>query len=515
MQDDLNDALRCITAQSLGAEQIDLAVCQEIKKDELEALHAIFGQDVEDSGEGFFRIYIQAGAAPSDVQLEFSLPLSYPLGSPPLYSVVSCGKRGWLPKLNAVLHRTCQEHSSTGMPFVHDMVLAVADCIRNGEAQPAIPASIVPRLPVLEAGDWREECCTDERILIEHLDPVDFVGSPLSVLKHLRDRCSMNFPCLKVENVVRADLAHRFLRRRHELRAQMERWGEVRMAFHGSPDDRVGSIVQKGLLVGGEGIGVRCGASYGKGVYTSPSADFSLSYSSGKLLVCAVLLGAPRMTSRSGGLDKKQPKGKGGTFHSNLSGATPEGSSEWVLHDAAQVLPCYVLHLQTAGYGRGGADPRALPLPAVGTARAPAAGGAGASGAGDGAVLSRQEKEGMKTDLLGRAAKHFAVSGGGIMWGGKRMVVEDVADSDDDDDLTSYEAQQYMRAEEAAGGYGKYRCCSRDADAASAEFEHSCHQQSPAHLGQPAHSFKYQLPRVPLLNVRDCVAYKQPTRQLL
>jgi hypothetical protein len=69
---------------------------------------------------------------------------------------------------------------------------------------------------------------------------------------------------------------------------------KTQVAFHGTLTRSLPSIVQKGLVIPGEGntVKVRCGSSLGVGIYLSPSPDFSLNYTdSNRLIVCAALLG--------------------------------------------------------------------------------------------------------------------------------------------------------------------------------------------------------------------------------
>jgi Poly(ADP-ribose) polymerase catalytic domain len=191
---------------------------------------------------------------------------------------------------------------------------------------------------------------------------------------------------LHVESVLRNDLAARFFDCRAEMRqtlrgrskaelarsiphdalSQMKGHEEMvdylttpRLTFHGTGRRVIHSIVRYGFTKPGARIGdtdeklsVRCGSTYGLGIYSSPSPDFSLSYSgywaaatrkdeiaSMKLIVCGVLMG------RTAGLTREDN-------WRNHSEAVPQADShvanseyEYIVFDEAQIVPCYVIHL--------------------------------------------------------------------------------------------------------------------------------------------------------------------------
>lgn len=120
---------------------------------------------------------------------------------------------------------------------------------------------------------------------------------------------------------------------------------EPSTAFHGTTSQAMAPIVRTGLVVPGDkGVRHRTDVGwYGAGIYLSPSAALSLSYASaGKLFVCAALLGR---SHRMAGIECGCACKKG--YDSHLS---PDGS-EWVLFQASQVLPVYVLHVTSAASG--------------------------------------------------------------------------------------------------------------------------------------------------------------------
>jgi hypothetical protein len=123
------------------------------------------------------------------------------------------------------------------------------------------------------------------------------------------------FRILHVKSIMRKDLADRLLKRQataqkvllgrplDELWACVPRQGgkrvfldrrkedlvetlvKPRLTFHGTMRQFVGSIVRYGFVTPGRRIGgtdkavdIRCGATYGQGIYSSPDVSFSLSY---------------------------------------------------------------------------------------------------------------------------------------------------------------------------------------------------------------------------------------------
>jgi hypothetical protein len=141
-----------------------------------------------------------------------------------------------------------------------------------------------------------------------------------------------SYRVLHVEEVIRGNLAAAFDMHRQTLREKLtkqpyhvlkrfvppphdsgrkedlvEYLSQPRVTFHGTQRHFVPSIVRYGFLIPGDKNpgtgaehGVRCGSTYGRGIYSSPNADFSLSYTDQschrtgpseffgiKLLVCA------------------------------------------------------------------------------------------------------------------------------------------------------------------------------------------------------------------------------------
>lgn len=143
-----------------------------------------------------------------------------------------------------------------------------------------------------------------------------------------------------VTNVMRPELVARFMRKRQSLSAK-----KIRVGYHGTSEEALPSILQKGLLVPGRGndVGHKSDTGWwGGGIYLSPDPMVSSSYAwNSKLIVCAALLGRPyHCKQRMDG----QACQKGYDSHISpwwsLSGNL---GKEWVLFDEGQVMPCYVI----------------------------------------------------------------------------------------------------------------------------------------------------------------------------
>lgn len=146
---------------------------------------------------------------------------------------------------------------------------------------------------------------------------------------------------------------------RDTIEELVEQVAAPKLTFHGTSNRFLPSIVQNGFLAPGainpqtgEALPVRCGSTYGRGIYSSPSAQFALYYSGSeaqptapdgfwglKLLVCATLMGRPaHMTRQDSWRDRSEPYPGA---HSHVG----NNEFEYVVFNSAQILPCYVVHL--------------------------------------------------------------------------------------------------------------------------------------------------------------------------
>ncbi|KAI1379283.1 ADP-ribosylation [Hypoxylon crocopeplum] len=298
--------------------------------------------------------------------------------------------------------------------------------------------------------------------------------TPQQICSHIPDR----YRVLHVEEILRTNIARKFHERREKMRKELlkqsyaalrkcvppdlqhsrrkellvEYLVKPRVTFHGTSRQYVPSIVRHGFLKPGkrnpstgERHMIRCGATYGQGIYSSPNPDFSLSYTDWtchatkpneffgiKLLVCATLMGRSAHVSREDNWryqTKPYPEADSHVANREL---------EYIVFDTAQILPVYVIHID---WGQHNAlhfvdlpsDPRNF-VPArkrrhpklLEDVRWPA-------------EIQRQ-----KAASLARASKYFPY-GYGPATGGK-FVVEEIGEVDEDDE--EYGDYQALRGEE-------------------------------------------------------------------
>jgi hypothetical protein len=207
-----------------------------------------------------------------------------------------------------------------------------------------------------------------------------------------------------------------------------------RITFHGTRKETVRSIVRHGFLKPGdvhpgtgEALPVRCGSTYGRGIYSSPDPSFSLSYTEyaekttasdiagQKLIVCATIMGRANSIFRGDNWwDLSKPR-EGSDSHVGNNGL------EYIVFDSAQILPCYVVHLNwgeqpsrtleqvhTRAYRNSLRPDMPLHLMAPG------------------------DKQRIKQEKLAQARKFFAYGYGPVS--GNKIIVEDIASSDDDEE---------------------------------------------------------------------------------
>lgn len=195
---------------------------------------------------------------------------------------------------------------------------------------------------------------------------------------------------LHVEPVFRDDLVAKFARRRETMREHLEtlsgsslrkciKPSELRrgkdtvkdmaeilstpeVTFHGAPRKVMQSIVRYGFVIPGKKIGqtgvaneIACGASFGIGIYSSPSIGFASVYAYDntrngewrnpadvpgmRIVVCATLMGRPIQVSR------EATRRTEGISDQNADSHVSPNGLEYIVFDEAQIIPCYALHL--------------------------------------------------------------------------------------------------------------------------------------------------------------------------
>jgi hypothetical protein len=281
------------------------------------------------------------------------------------------------------------------------------------------------------------------------------------------------------ENVIRSNLRRAFLDKQEDMRIQLEKLStyalrqnipqelrrsrqgralqreemidhlvKPRLTFHGTRKDTVASIVRHGFIKPGtqipgtsEKLEVRCGNTYGRGIYSSPDPNFSLSYSEydahqttisdipgQKLIVCATLMGRTAQMSRHDNWRYQDYPYSGADSHAG------NNNLEYIVFSAAQILPCYVIHLdwgESPSRTLQDVNARANNKRKDGRVERVA----------DENALYPGERQRLKEERMAQASKFFAYGFGPIS--GKNIVVEDIGDIDDDEEeYGEYQAER-------------------------------------------------------------------------
>lgn len=146
----------------------------------------------------------------------------------------------------------------------------------------------------------------------------------------------------KIENVLKPELVTAFEARWNQMTKQLGKNLTVpSIAYHGTAEANINSILEKGLLVPGKGAGKDVGHAtdngwWGGGIYLSPDHSLSIGYCGGgrKLLICSVIMGRRyRVTERM----------DGGDLVEGYDSHVAEEGKEWVIFEPSQVLPCYLV----------------------------------------------------------------------------------------------------------------------------------------------------------------------------
>jgi len=240
-------------------------------------------------------------------------------------------------------------------------------------------------------------------------------------------------------------------RRTHgkESKAEMVNYlSKPKLTFHGTRSSAIPSIVRYGFLKPGskhpktgQVIGVRCGNTYGRGIYSSPDPNFAISYSEFdahvtrseeipgfKLIVCATLMGRAARIFREDNWREQDKPYQGADSHVSNYG------QEYIVFSAAQILPCYVIHLdwgeaplrtlqQIQLRANNRVKPAKNPNPWTAT------------------VLAPGDAKRLKEERLAQGRKFFAYGFGPV--DGNRIVIEEIADtSDDEEEYGEYYGQK-------------------------------------------------------------------------
>ncbi|MCJ1227679.1 hypothetical protein MMC12_004335 [Toensbergia leucococca] len=258
-----------------------------------------------------------------------------------------------------------------------------------------------------------------------------------------------------VHSTYRRDLAIRDSE--SERKALVDHLVTPRVTYHGTQRNLVPLIVRTGFLRPGDvnpadktKLITRCGSTYGRGIYSSPSAPFSLCYSQGdarptksnefyglKLIVCATVMGIAATMSREDEWRTQHEAWPGADSHTTYS------QLEYIVFDRAQILPCYVIHLD---WGRDNMK-EFYNIPLNSQAWVPHQHQRSHSKL-TAEVLAPGDKRRLKEALVAKAAKYFPYGYGPAT--GTKFVVEEVGEIDEDEE--EYGEYQKDRVEGIDGG---------------------------------------------------------------
>lgn len=240
-----------------------------------------------------------------------------------------------------------------------------------------------------EAKYWRNSGGLPSSLLSSYAKALDNdTGNQDSILdllgktpEHICALVPSEFKVLHIEKVIRRDLARDFhsqtlrihdqlnefsathLRKNipvnHRFRlkskeAMVDHLLQPHLTFHGTQRHVIPSIVRNGFLLPGDlnplsntEHGIRCGNTYGRGIYSSPSAHFALSYSDNeatatdisqydglKLIACATIMGVAAHVSSADNFRGRDHPVEGATSHVGY------GEMEYIVFNRAQILPC-------------------------------------------------------------------------------------------------------------------------------------------------------------------------------
>ena len=273
---------------------------------------------------------------------------------------------------------------------------------------------------------------------------------------HAQQRCIEKDLMDKPIDRLRQSVSHKIRRplrgRADERSLLVEHLIRPRLTFHGTSRESVPSIVRHGFLVPGdrhpltqEPVGVRCGNTYGRGIYSSPSLIYSLLYSSSscvvptknqypgiKLIVCATVMGLAASMERGDNWRTIDHPVPGAHSHVDFF------QNEYIVFHRAQILPCYVIHLLDRSRAKLAENPPAWISPPT--------------------ILSNKkvnpddlapgDKQRAKEVMIGKAAKYFPYGYGPAT--GSLFVVEEVGEVDEDEE--SYGMYQEDRIDQVTDG---------------------------------------------------------------
>jgi hypothetical protein len=226
-----------------------------------------------------------------------------------------------------------------------------------------------------------------------------------------------------------------------------------RHASRPRPIDRTARLPYPGSLqpVTQKSHSVANGSVYGRGIYSSPQAWYAMMYGDNgerttlselpgcKLLVCAYIMGRTAVMAHEDNWQERTEPFPGADSHVN------ESQYAYIVFNAAQILPCYVLHLDYAERGQT-QDLWDMLMRSQRSSSSPSSNNktiVGDEGANARLPGAKQRKKGQQ---LAKGQKFFAYGYGPV--GGDKLVDEDVADvSEDEEDYGEYQLARAVQRE--------------------------------------------------------------------
>ncbi|TKA76875.1 hypothetical protein B0A55_03197 [Friedmanniomyces simplex] len=249
---------------------------------------------------------------------------------------------------------------------------------------------------------------------------------------------------------------------------------QPRVTFHGAPRHVISSIVRYGFVLPGDRIGktnqslhARHPSTFGAGIYSSPDPEYASRYMDFgygrqrslracvpsqvpgmRLLVCATLMGRPLHVTQDEAWRTSE------VLHHAAHSHVSSNKMEYIVFDARQIIPCYVLHVD---YGSDRAkaelanmptDPREVPqrLPQRRRAKDPRKQSGYVEEDGDDEESSPGVVKAKKQALKAAATKWFPYGYGTAR--GTSFVIDEIAEvSDDEEDYGDFQEMRNAREE--------------------------------------------------------------------
>ncbi|KAH8919258.1 hypothetical protein BT69DRAFT_1284978 [Atractiella rhizophila] len=212
---------------------------------------------------------------------------------------------------------------------------------------------------------WQSDAIRDDTIITRYLG--QFTPD------YIQGKIGNQFKILHSEVILRDSLLRGFedfrskLYTKHRLSGMSRRAADgmadkvfkEEVVFHGTLRKNVASIVVNGFRLPGQKTTdgehqVRCGSTWGRGIYSSPDPSYSFSYADHtaasqrrlpgyKVVVAACLMGK-RYQLKAGEYMRTSSRTRSATYDSHVS----PSKLEYVVFNSAQLLPILVLHIDHA-----------------------------------------------------------------------------------------------------------------------------------------------------------------------